>query len=89
MLAAASGRLAEAERGFEAALALEQSVHAAPLAARTRVSHARALLSLGDQKDGRRAAQQLDAAAHTADGLGMRGLMRDIQALRGAEPARG
>jgi hypothetical protein len=89
MLAAASGRLAEAVRGFEAALALEQSVLAAPLAARTRVSHAGALLGLGDQKDGRRAAQQLDAAAHTANGLGMRGLMRDIEALRGAEPARG
>jgi hypothetical protein len=36
MLAAASGRLAEAERGFEAALALEQSV----LAARWRLGRA-------------------------------------------------
>jgi DNA-binding SARP family transcriptional activator/class 3 adenylate cyclase/tetratricopeptide (TPR) repeat protein len=89
MLAATAGQLAEAERRFEGALALEQSVSSAPLAARTRVSHARALLDLGDRDDARRAAQQLDAATHTAQRLAMWGLLRDIEVLRGAGPARG
>jgi tetratricopeptide (TPR) repeat protein len=82
MLAATAGRLEEAERSFEAALALEQSVSSAPLAARTRVAHARALLRLGAKGDAGRAARLLDTAASTAQRLGMAGLMRDIEALR-------
>jgi DNA-binding SARP family transcriptional activator len=88
MLDAVGGRLAQAERRFEAALDLEESVGSAPLAARTRVSHARALLGAGDASAVRRAMQLLDGAAHTARRLGMAGLMRDVAALREAGPGR-
>jgi class 3 adenylate cyclase len=84
MLAAASDELAEAERLFESALALEHSVGSAPLASRTRVAHARALLKYGDAGDVRRATQLLDAATETANRLGMVGLVHEIDTLRQA-----
>jgi DNA-binding SARP family transcriptional activator/class 3 adenylate cyclase len=84
MVTATGGRLAEAEQHFEAALDLEQSVGSAPLAARTRVAHARALLTSGDVDAARRAPPLLDEAAHTAQRLGMSGLMRDINRLGNA-----
>jgi hypothetical protein len=84
MLAAADGQRGDAEAGrlFEAALALEQSVGSAPLTGRTRVAHARALLRSGDADHARRATQLLDGAAHTAERLGMAGLMHEIDSLR-------
>jgi hypothetical protein len=84
MLAAVGGQHggAEAERLFEIALALEQSVGSTPLAGRTRVAQARALLRSGDADDVRRATQLLDAAAQTAERLGMAGLMHEIDTLR-------
>jgi DNA-binding SARP family transcriptional activator/class 3 adenylate cyclase len=82
MLAATAGRLDQAERYFETALALEQSVSSAPLAARTRTAHARALLRSGDNADASRAVRLLDTAGSTAQRLGMAGLMRDVEALR-------
>jgi DNA-binding SARP family transcriptional activator/class 3 adenylate cyclase len=82
MLAATASRLDQAERYFEAALALEQSVSSAPLAARTRIAHARALLRSGDKDDAARASGLLDNAASTAKRLGMAGLTREIEALR-------
>jgi hypothetical protein len=88
MLAATGGRLAKAEPLFEAALALEQSVGSAPLAARTRVAYARALVKSGDAAAVRRAAPLLDAAAHTTQQLGMAGLMREVVTLRNARPCR-
>jgi hypothetical protein len=86
MLAATGGRLAEAEPLFEAGLTLEQSVGSAPLAARTRVAYARALVRLGDAAAVRRAAPLLDAAGHTAQRLGMAGLTREIESLRQMRP---
>jgi DNA-binding SARP family transcriptional activator len=84
MLAAVGGQHGEgeAERLFETALALEQSVGSTPLASRTRVAQARALLRSGDADDVRRATQLLDAAAQTAERLGMAGLMHEIDTLR-------
>jgi tetratricopeptide (TPR) repeat protein len=86
MLAAAAGQLAEAERLFEAALALEGSVGSAPLASRTRVAHARALQRSGHPDHVRRATPLLDAAATAAHRLGMTGLLDEIDSLRGARP---
>jgi DNA-binding SARP family transcriptional activator len=88
MLAATGGRLAKAEPLFEAALALEQSVGSAPFATRTRLAHARALVKSGDAAAVRRAAPLLDTAAHTAQQLGMAGLMREVVTLRNARPGR-
>lgn len=82
MLAALGGRLAEAEQLFEAALALEQSIGAEPHATRTRVAHARALLTLGTAIDTPRATALLDAAAHSAHQLGMAGVVHEIETLR-------
>lgn len=82
MLAAAGGRLSDAERYFESALVLEQSVDSAPLATRTRVSHARALLTSGVADDVRRATQQLETAAITARRLGMASVLQEIETLR-------
>jgi tetratricopeptide (TPR) repeat protein len=84
MLAALGGRLAEAEQLFEAALVLEQSIGAEPHATRTRVAHARALLTLGTAIDTPRAAALLDAAAHSAHQLGMEGVVHEIETLRNA-----
>jgi tetratricopeptide (TPR) repeat protein len=86
MVAAAGGQLAEAERLFEAALALEQSVGSAPLAGRTRVAHAHALLRYGDAGDVRRATELLKTAAETANRLGMVGLVHEIDTLRRERP---
>jgi hypothetical protein len=86
MLAATGGRLADAEQHFEAALALEQSVGSAPLATRTLLSQARALLASGDADDVRRATHLLDTAAHTARRLGMARLTQEIETLRSVRP---
>jgi hypothetical protein len=86
MVAATGGQLADAERLFETALALEESIGSAPLASRTRVAHARALLRSGQAHLVRQAMQLLDAAANTAQRLGMAGLMHEIDSLRGTGP---
>jgi class 3 adenylate cyclase len=86
MLAATGGRPVDAERHFEAALALEQSVGSAPLATRTLVSHARALLTSGDTDDVRRATHLLDTAADTARRLGMARVTQQIKTLRSVRP---
>jgi len=82
MLAAASGRQADAERLFDAALALEESVGSAPLASRTRVAHARALLRSGNADQVRHASHLLETATETANRLGMVGLVDEIDTLR-------
>jgi tetratricopeptide (TPR) repeat protein len=86
MLAATGGRLAEAEPLFKEALTLEQSVGSAPLVTRTRVAHARALVRSGHADDVRRATPLLDAAAHTAQRLGMAGVVHEIETLRRGRP---
>jgi class 3 adenylate cyclase/tetratricopeptide (TPR) repeat protein len=86
MLAATGGRLAEAEPLFKEALTLEQSVGSAPLVTRTRVAHARALAGSGHADDVRRATRLLDAAAHTAQRLGMAGVVHEIETLRRGRP---
>jgi hypothetical protein len=86
MLAATCGRLAEAEPLFTAALTLEQSVGSAPLVTRTRVAHARALVRSGRADDVRRATRLLDDAAHTAQQLGMAGVVHEIETLRRGRP---
>jgi DNA-binding SARP family transcriptional activator/tetratricopeptide (TPR) repeat protein len=88
MLAATGGRPAEGEALFNAALALEESVGSAPLASRTRVAHARALVRSGDANEVRRATQLLETAAHMAARLGMAGLMHEIDFLRRERPRR-
>jgi DNA-binding SARP family transcriptional activator len=82
MLAAASGRQADAERLFDAALALEESVGSAPLASRTRVAHARALLRSGNADQVREASDLLETATETANHLGMVGLVHEIDTLK-------
>jgi hypothetical protein len=86
MLAAASGRQAEAERLFEAALTLEQSIGAEPLATRTRLAHARALLTSRAAIDARRATELLDVAANTAHQFGMTGVVQEIETLKDPQP---
>jgi hypothetical protein len=86
MFAPSGGQLAEAERLFEAALALEQSLGSAPLASRTRVARARGLLCSGDANDVRRASQLLKTAAETANRLGMAGLVHEIDILKQERP---
>jgi tetratricopeptide (TPR) repeat protein len=89
MLAATCGQLSDAERLFESALTLEQSIGSRPLATRTRVAHARALLRSGNATDARRATALLDAAAHIAHQLGMAGVVQEIEVLVGTQPGQG
>jgi DNA-binding SARP family transcriptional activator len=88
MLAAAGGQPIQAEARFNAALALEESVGSEPLASRTCVAHARALVRSGDANEVRRTTQLLDRAAHVAARLGMAGLMHEIDILRRERPRR-
>ena len=82
MMVGAGGQLAEAERLFESALALEESVGSAPLISRTRVAHARALQRSGQPDHLRRATPLLDAAAAAAQRFGMAGVLHEIDSLR-------
>lgn len=80
-LAALDGDHAEADRLFAAALAQEEGVRSAPLAARTRHWWARALVRRGDTQ----AALPLMAAAlETAEVLGMQRLAHDLAELAAA-----
>jgi class 3 adenylate cyclase len=84
MTAALEGRWAEAERHFEAALALERHLGAEPLAARTQCAYADALSRRGQEEDRGRARELLEGAAATADDLGVAGLSVAVDRARGA-----
>ena len=80
MLGATMQRWKDAEDHFEAALALEQSVNAAPFIAHTQYWYARCLTHRGQpQQD--RSAQLLNEALHTATALGMTDLARRVRSL--------
>jgi len=80
--AANTGRWDDAERHFEAAVALEEAAGSAPLLARTQFSYARALAARGRRLDRTRALDLLDAAAVAADELDLGGLQLGLGALR-------
>jgi DNA-binding SARP family transcriptional activator/class 3 adenylate cyclase/tetratricopeptide (TPR) repeat protein len=65
------GRVDDADRHFEAARRLEDSMGFAPLAARTRYWHARLLAQSGNTDDRRRARSLLTATQSTTTALGM------------------
>jgi hypothetical protein len=81
--AALAGRAGTAAQHFEAAEALEEAAGLEPLLARTRFSHARALMGSTRRADRVRARSLLDLAATTADDLGMRGLRHRVMAIGG------
>jgi class 3 adenylate cyclase len=80
--AANTRRWDDAERHFEAAVALEEAAGSAPLLARTQFSYARALAARGRRLDRTRALDMLDAAAVAADELDLDGLQLGLGALR-------
>jgi hypothetical protein len=79
MLESTTHRWSDAERHFEAALALEQRIKAAPFVAHTRYWYARSLAQR-DEPDKDRSAQLLTAALHTARSLGMTDLASRVNA---------
>ncbi|MGH7803398.1 MAG: hypothetical protein ACREQJ_03550, partial [Candidatus Binatia bacterium] len=88
LLAAALGRLADAERHFEDALELHQKLAARPLVAVTLYAHARALVEGGTSAARTRVADFLDRARGLAGEVGMPRLIEAIDALRsGAMPS--
>ena len=74
MLLSLLGRHDEAVAALTAALALEESVDAPTLTARTRYWLARALRQRDGPGDGERADVELARSIETAEGLGMAGL---------------
>jgi class 3 adenylate cyclase len=80
MTAAVAGDLDEADARFAAALALEDRVAAAPLAARTRYWYGRTLLARGGPGDAERARSLLADSAGAARRLGMARLADQAQA---------
>jgi hypothetical protein len=92
VLATLLGRLDAAERHLRAALAAHERAGARPWVARTQYDYARLLLRRAGSGDRERADRLLDAAAATADALGMAPLRAAIEAdrpqrRRAAEPA--
>jgi hypothetical protein len=83
--AALERRWDEAERHFDAALALEDGVGAAALSARTRCAHAAALSLRGGREDRARARALLQAAADAADDLGAAGLSFAVERAGGVD----
>ena len=81
MLATTLGRWSEAAAYFDAALALEERIGAAPLAARTRTAYARMLLARGEAGDRAAAAELLGAALRACERQAMEGLAAEIRAL--------
>jgi class 3 adenylate cyclase/tetratricopeptide (TPR) repeat protein len=82
LVAALEGRLDDAERHLDAALALEDGVGAAPLSARTRCAYAAALFQRGGRGDRQRARRLLQDAADTAEALGAAGLSAAVERTR-------
>jgi tetratricopeptide (TPR) repeat protein len=82
LLATVSSRWAEAGGHFEAAIAANDRLGAAPLLARTRYELARMLLARGRAGDRVRAAELLDQAQAAAGAVGMAGVVAEVQSLR-------
>jgi predicted ATPase/DNA-binding CsgD family transcriptional regulator len=81
-LCATTQRWQDAQRHFEAALALDERQGARPALAHARYYYARMLLSRGGEGDRALALTLLDAAAHDAAALGMAALVRRVAACR-------
>jgi tetratricopeptide (TPR) repeat protein len=81
MLASLSGRWEDAERHFDAALAMEEHAGALPLALRTKYWFGRSLMARGRPGDRDRADQLLTGSRQQAVDLGMAGLVRQIDQL--------
>jgi tetratricopeptide (TPR) repeat protein len=82
LLAAVSSRWSEAGDHFEAAIAVNNRLGAAPLLARARYGLARMLLARGRAGDRVRAAELLDQALADAAAIGMAGVVAGVQSLR-------
>ena len=80
--AANTARWDDAEPHFQAAAALEDAAGAAPLLARTQLSHARALAARGRRVDRPRAQGLLDSVAVAADELDLGGLQPSLATIR-------
>jgi class 3 adenylate cyclase len=76
------GQHDDALRAFESAAQLEHSVNGRSLLPRTRLAHARALLTRAHGHDQANAQRLLALAADEASMLGMHGLVTQIEALR-------
>ncbi len=72
----------DAQRHYEAALVVEEGLRAPPLLARTRYWYGRMLVERGGPGDATRADELLDAAAATAEQLGMARLLEQVAILR-------
>lgn len=81
MLAGTLGHWSAAEEHFEAALALDASMNAWPWLAHTRHEFAIMLLRRGEPAGRAHAEELLAAAAETGERLGMRALLKNIDAL--------
>lgn len=81
MLAASLGRVEDAARHYEAALAANERAGARPWVAHTQEDYARLLLSRGDGGDQQHARALLDRAIGTYRELGMDGPLRRAEAL--------
>ncbi len=86
VLAATDGRLDDAERHLQAALALDGRLGARPWIAVTQAELAAVLLRRGGPGDGARAAELSAAATATAEALNMVGLLERTRALRAPVP---
>jgi len=78
MVAASAHRWDEAQRHFEAALAVHRRIRAHPLLARTQFEWSTVLLQRGRKIDRRRAADWERKSAELAESLGMSRLLREI-----------
>ncbi|MDQ3641664.1 MAG: hypothetical protein M3450_09495, partial [Actinomycetota bacterium] len=78
MVAAATHRWDEAQRHFQAALAVHRRIGALPLLARTQLEWSRVLEQRGRKVDRRRAADWRRKSAELAGGLGMSRLLQEI-----------
>jgi tetratricopeptide (TPR) repeat protein len=89
MLAATMGRDADAERHFEAGIAVNEKLGARPWAARTQANLAALLRRRGTADDVERAIALERAALHTARQLGMTALEAGLTGVNEAEPGIG
>ena len=87
VLATTMRRWDDAERHFEDAIVLNQSMGAAPLVARTQRDYAAMLLKRGREGDAGRASELLHTARETAAGLRLTRLTERIDLLRASLPA--
>ena len=82
MLADTTGDWRQADELFQAALNLEESVGAVPLATRTRLSWSRCLMARGEGADRQTTAGLLQRAGEDAAHLGMAGVVGEVSALQ-------